>query len=39
MIHDAIYFAMCWKFITRLSSVLTMLGQRDDGISQRRHRA
>jgi len=25
LIHDAIYFAMCRKFITRLSSVLTML--------------
>lgn len=30
MIHDAIYFAMCRKFITRLSSVLTMLGHNDE---------
>lgn len=28
MIHDAIYFAMYRKFITRLSSVLTMLERR-----------
>lgn len=33
MIHDAIYFAMYRKFITRLSSVLTMLRYNNETVN------
>lgn len=29
MIHGATYFTVCWKFITRLSTMLTALGYND----------